>query len=32
MTCDVGNQDLGMGQAQNCGGLKQVIGIPTLPS
>jgi hypothetical protein len=31
MTYDVGNPDSGIGQAQKCGGVKPVNGIPTLP-
>jgi hypothetical protein len=32
MTYDVGNPGPGLGQAQQCGGVKTVNGIPTLPS
>jgi len=31
-TCDVRNQDPGLGQAQTCGVVKQVNGTPTLSS
>jgi len=32
MTCDVGHPGPGLGQAEKCGGVKLVDGIPTLPS
>jgi hypothetical protein len=32
MTYDIGNPGLGLGQAQKCGRVKLVNGIPTLPS
>jgi hypothetical protein len=28
---DIGNPDLSLGQVHNCGGVKPVNGIPTLP-
>jgi hypothetical protein len=31
-TCDVGNPGLGLEQAQRCGEVKPVNGIPALPS
>jgi hypothetical protein len=32
MTYEVGNPGPGLGQAQQCGGVKPVTGIPNLPS
>ena len=32
MACDVGHPGPGLGQAEKCGGVKPVNGIPTLPS